>query len=442
MNMKRKRLNLLLLNLTFAVITVIALFSVTARANQTAGTSSDGKTSAVVNHDDTADPNGNVHAEVETVKITDDKGVVETLVPEETDPLKDGDNEIDKKAPGNTNQTPQVKSYEWSSTWFDRNGKKYSVTVSTTCTYTWNPTEGEWDLSWTVTGVKVANIERADLDDEWTLGLNGDGEMDELSVVGSNLQVRLSDGEGGFESPVSYSLPTGPYVVTIGDIDDDEDLDVVVAAEAALAVRVFENDGAGAFTSDDISLSTGEDPKDVALIDLDGDDDYDLIVSSPDVDKLLFFENDGTGDFSSDGSVTVDDHDIAGDNIRYAEVDGESGVDWAVVDGNNDKIKLYDGTALHAELSVGGTILSLTEISLEKNGVTDFVVWDSQNNKIVIALGDDDGTYTVTSHSITNTILSYDIDDLDADGDLDISVGTTGATVELINDGAGVFGTE
>jgi hypothetical protein len=109
--------------------------------------------------------------------------------------------------------------------------------------------------------------------------LDGDGWLDAmLAYAGGSLGLR-NDGAGRLVAGAGISLDGGPfppaYAVSLGDLDEDGDLDGVLGRWGALDDLLLWNDGAGRFTSAVLADSAGA-TFTTTVADLDGDGDLDL----------------------------------------------------------------------------------------------------------------------------------------------------------------------
>lgn len=178
----------------------------------------------------------------------------------------------------------------------------------------------------------------------------------------------------------------------LGDVDGDDDLDIVFANEGGLASTVWKNDGQAQFNLH-ASLPVG-DRTGANLADLDGDGDLDLLftnMSEPDEEEI--FRNDGSGNFSA---FSTFNDGIAGSlDSAVGDLDGDADLDVIVVN---------HGLNLAVFKNNGNGSMSLS------------------------------GTFDATT-----TAVSVGLGDVDLDGDLDaISYGDGPAELYL-NDGSGVF---
>lgn len=136
--------------------------------------------------------------------------------------------------------------------------------------------------------------------------LDADGHLD-LAGTDSSAYVHIFLNDGGGALLWSRSVFTGneairPKGIAAGDIDGDGDVDLCTANSATLSgrgVSVLLNDGTGGFSLDAAILEAGFHPFAVALGDLDGDEDLDLIVANSGSDNLSVFLNLGGGTFGA-----------------------------------------------------------------------------------------------------------------------------------------------
>ncbi|MFQ6127422.1 MAG: type IV pilin [Thermoplasmata archaeon] len=106
--------------------------------------------------------------------------------------------------------------------------------------------------------------------------------------------------------------------IAIGDVDDDDDLDVALATSSG-NVHMRYNDGTGELPSGDTLEATGS----VLAVDLayiDGDDDLDVVAGTDD-DKVYWFENELPGTAWNSTKVADTDGDV--NALRAGDVDGD-----------------------------------------------------------------------------------------------------------------------
>lgn len=182
--------------------------------------------------------------------------------------------------------------------------------------------------------------------------LDGDGDLD--AIVGSwGDQLKMYT-NGATDGSVALALTDSSIVTltrgrnatpTLGDLDADGDLDLVIG-ESSGTLNFYRNDGgAGApdFTlvSDEyLDVDVGRRSLPV-LYDLEGDGDLDLVVGS-EAEGIRLFRNDGTPTtpvFSDAGALNVPDFDFAAP--AFADLDGD-GDDDLLLGGGRGGLWYYE----------------------------------------------------------------------------------------------------
>ena len=157
--------------------------------------------------------------------------------------------------------------------------------------------------------------------------LDGDGDIDAVifgSSAGGYLTAILEgDGMGGFTQRTTYPLNGPSDNMTMGDLNEDGRLDVVVGqTDSTLDVLfVLTNQGGFAFDSQPVQVAPG--PATVVVADLNNDGDLDLLVATtPGELKMLF--GDGSGTFPAvvpgPGELPVPHQTLA---MSYVDLNGD-----------------------------------------------------------------------------------------------------------------------
>lgn len=159
------------------------------------------------------------------------------------------------------------------------------------------------------------------------------------STGAGNSRLYVNDGSGVFTLSTAVPSDNNAYSYDFGDIDGDGDLDLLGANAnpSSLGEILLLNDGAGGFTdvSDRLTPNPSEDDNDSKFFDIDNDGDLDLIIARLGGSSEKIYENDGGGNFSQisgaidpvgDSSLDVVVGDLDGDDrVDIVTAQGESG---------------------------------------------------------------------------------------------------------------------
>jgi len=240
-----------------------------------------------------------------------------------------------------------------------------------------------------------------------------------------------------------YADSTG---ISIGDLDGDKDLDLVISKHNDGPQRVYLNDSTGGFYAHPISPTFGiNDSLDIKLGDLDGDGDLDAVVANYDAADTVWL-NDGSGGFI--------EHDIFGlissTDLALGDLDGDGDLDAVVTRnvGQAQRTFLNDGYGYFSSHPYSATF------GLENSSAVELGDLDSDGDldAVVANYGEpqttwlNDGGGGFYAHPISATFgggYSYDValGDIDGDGYLDALVTeyVFGPTIVWRNNGSGGF---
>ncbi|UCE39296.1 MAG: VCBS repeat-containing protein [Thermoplasmata archaeon] len=172
--------------------------------------------------------------------------------------------------------------------------------------------------------------------------VNGDNFIDmvTLNKNDNDLSVRINNGIGGFGNEKNYGGLDGldnPSAIYMGDINEDNDMDIVVADTEDDEVVVFRNNGAGEFSwSRDYPV--GDNPQAVIFGDVESDGDLDIIVGNAWSESVSILKNDGLGNFGTKTDYPVGEYPRS---MCLGDIDSDSDQDLIIGNYYGHSITVY-----------------------------------------------------------------------------------------------------
>ena len=138
---------------------------------------------------------------------------------------------------------------------------------------------------------------------------NGDGQPDLAFAnygnqgAGNTVSILLGAGTGSFGPPTTFAVGGGPFVVAVGDFNEDGQQDLAVGyydsgGTSGVTVDVLLATGPGTFGAP-ASFAVGTNPVSIAVADFNGDGHLDLAVGNRNSSFVSVLLGDGTGAFGA-----------------------------------------------------------------------------------------------------------------------------------------------
>jgi hypothetical protein len=277
--------------------------------------------------------------------------------------------------------------------------------------------------------------------------LDGDGRVD-LAIAmheSQDVSVLLADGAGTF-SPEQRSCvvdavppcPPGsdPARLAVGEMTGDAHADLAVANAASDTVSILAGDGAGGFSfASSLTLTAGTSPSSIAIGDLDNDDEPDLVVVGEGSRRLGVFLGNGDGTFVPPPGFPT----VAGTNptaVALGTLDGDAHLDVVVANAGSDDVTVLlgdgDGTFTSAPtVADGSEPLDVAVGDVNGDQILDLAVANDGANTLHVHLGNGDGSFGAPTVLETTDVVgsgfgpySVLIADLDGDERMDLAANT------------------
>ncbi|MBN8554481.1 MAG: VCBS repeat-containing protein [Deltaproteobacteria bacterium] len=327
---------------------------------------------------------------------------------------------------------------------------------------------GLFDSNTTLTAnVSICGIE--------TANFNSD-DVSDIVVARNNsntVSVYSSNSDGSYNTPVDYTVGSGPFAVTTADLRNNGRKDIITADFYDNTASILLSNGDGTFAARTI-VAVGTHPRKVTLSDVNHDGVPDLI-SSGDSPNLTVALGNGSGGFltpttypiSAAGNYEVQISDMNGDGkpdvvvastsdeyvstllgngdgtfqartnfvvpfsargLALSDFDGDGKKDIAVA--GNGTVSIYAGNGagsytLKNSMSVGANLQTLKAMDINNDGKSDLVIADrgitGTGNSIFTLFGNGNGNFT-NSQTLTvgNDVRFFSISDLQSHGALDV----------------------
>lgn len=282
--------------------------------------------------------------------------------------------------------------------------------------------------------------------------LNNDGWSDVTIVneITADLRVFLNraDDSGLFQPFIQPTFPVGNRASPSepADFNEDGEVDICVANIDDDTVSVLFGNGDGTFTPSQ-TIPVGNAPRGITVLDFDGDGDLDVANTNANSSQMSLMTNLGNGLFAApvffegggSGEWSLAAADMNKDGIMDLVVGARGSQRMIVQLGNGD------GTfSLASSTFCGGQTWMIALGDVNGDGFDDVATANSFTNNGAIMLGDGAGGLgAAQTYPVGAFPLATDLGDLDGDGDLDWTTSSfsAGEWQVFTNDSTGVYTT-
>ncbi len=267
--------------------------------------------------------------------------------------------------------------------------------------------------------------------------------------VVSDVRVFRNDGCGAYSAPEVHALPAGswPSANDGADFNADSYFDFACANTFGDTLSVLIGNGAGSYQPA-TTYASGSQPRGLATFDLEADGDMDIAVTLRDTNKVALHANGGSGAFAApllveagvDGETSIAAVDANLDGVMDFFVGGDLSQTMAVLTGTGSGAFSTTDTS-----PAGGNPWVLAAGDVDGDGDVDAASINAFSSSASILRGDGAGALGLPEVYATGSgPIAVDLGDCDGDGDLDLLVSSYSAATFAYrhNDGAGNFGPE
>ena len=245
----------------------------------------------------------------------------------------------------------------------------------------------------------------------------------------------------GFIGPANYPAGSGPFVVAVGDVNNDGTPDLVVSSATTSTLTILYGTGGGNFTPGPV-IGTPAPVYDIALTDLNGDGNLDIVTANPSTNNVSVYLGNGDGTFKVPVNYTTDTGPVS---VKVGDFNGDGNLDLVTCNdpGNSVSVLLGNGDGtfrprIDSPGGVGPQYLAVGDFNGDGN--LDVATADARTtNQVAILQGNGDGTFLApTFKNVGPEPYSIAVGDFNGDGNLDLVTANSAAT-PMGNNGVSVL---
>jgi trimeric autotransporter adhesin len=252
--------------------------------------------------------------------------------------------------------------------------------------------------------------------------IDGDGKKDMVIANQGSASVSVfrntatsgAISSSSFAAKVDFTTGTNPFSVAIGDIDGDGKMDVVVANNSSTSISVFRNTASsGSITSGSLAskvdFTTGSTPYNVSLGDIDGDGKVDVVVANAASNTVSIFRNTASSGTITSGSLAAKTDFSSGSSPRcvaVGDLDGDTKPDVVTANLTANTVSVLRNAAVHLAppASNNGTVTLCAGAMVALNNANAGGDWSSSNSNVASV---DPATGIVTAVAPGRTVVVY-----------------------------------
>jgi hypothetical protein len=231
---------------------------------------------------------------------------------------------------------------------------------------------------------------------------DNDSDLDFAVSFFNNISILMNDGGAGFTQ--SSVVTIGSNVLTSGDWDNDGDLDLAATLGSQDRISILINDGQGAFSTAS-TVNVGDSPNFIVKGDFDSDGDLDLAVTNRSSNDVYILLNNNIGEFSQ---FSIENTDQYPRSATVADFDDDGDLDLAVANYISNTILLLKNRQSEQDIYVSTNELDFGVVSLDSTLSKSFVIYNRGVDSSLIIQSIITTNNAFTANQTTGTILPDD----------------------------------
>ena len=270
---------------------------------------------------------------------------------------------------------------------------------------------------------------------------NNDNRLDiaYVTLIVNTVTILLGNGDGTFTIRAMYPInPTSAiwYAMDVGDFNKDNQLDIIVVDSDRNVLGVLIGYCCDPFQSQTM-FSTGSNshPNSIAVGDLNNDNELDIIVANEGTNNIGFLQGYGDGTFANQTILSIYSGSQPS-SIAIADIDNDNYLDIIVANHGNESVSVIFGfgngsfkSEMKYSIGYGSQPYSLVLDDFNNDTYIDIAVSNDDTNNIGILFGCGNGSFekVITFPTGYNSLpRSLTVGDFNGDRFPDIAAAMTG----------------
>jgi hypothetical protein len=274
------------------------------------------------------------------------------------------------------------------------------------------------------------------------------------NIETNDFTVAKNDGTGVLPAIASVKLSSAPAAITTADFDGDQDTDIAVLHNktGSSQISIFLNNN-GTLTPG-ATLTGGRHGYSLIAGNFNGDTYVDLIAAYYGSQNILFYAGQNGGSFAVPVEIYSDNSRLLVPYaMKAADLDNDGKLDFAVVDGQSDRILVFWGTgsgtfSIPSELPIASSAQEVKETvavaigDADGDNDLDIFVANRRSHEVSFLVNRGARSFSAPIHAPVNeepTSIAFGDVNADGLGDIVAVSGQTAAITVLLNTGRGGF---